>query len=401
MRHHGAVLLALFLTRLFAICRLKFNNLNKQADPTPYDTGRHGVGLGNSFLEFPKTAQKISFSAEDVGSISVRTIDGFSMTIDVTIWYKLQKEALYDLYQSFKFTYEGIFVKSARARLRDVAASFTGLEFASEDGRILVERTMREAMAADLLPTYDANGILERGGADLVDFQLKRIYLPARLESQKLNERLIQMDKEITSVQTDLVRITTNTTSMITELRADKSAELGRIQELTNNEQLLVEERRIAIEEETNIQTAKIDSDKTAFLQVFEAATNNLIVSGNRNITVTQRTTEQLASQIDAASDLEAASISEEVARIVAQANADAIRIRDSAKAEAQKIVSTAIKESFAQWVSELGFSAEEINALEWNDAMAAQGGNSKVLDLQKPDIFNLPGQAEQLARNM
>lgn len=411
--------------------RLKFNELNKKADPDAYETGRHAIGLGNIFLLFPKTAQRVAFTNEDTaGPITVRTIDGFSMTIEVVYWYKLRKDTLFKLYEAFKFGYEAIFIKSSRSTLRDVAASFTGLQFASEDGRVLVEQAMREAMIEDLVPQYGADDKLERGGAELVDFQLRRIFLPERLEQQKLvcstlssplqtcacvaqclilvviiacdrapqTERLIDMDRQITSVETALVRIETETQSQLTEDRSEKNAELGRIQEGTTNSFRIIDAQRVSIEENTLTEVAEIDSRRIAFLDVFTSTTENLRVEGRRNVTLTEQKTAQLAAAIDAETDLLSAQVEETLAEINAEADAAATVVKTQAEAAAQRLVSSALKDAFQSWADDLGFEAEDIHTLQWTEAMAAADGRSQAsIDLQKPSMLDLPGQREAM----
>mmetsp|Transcript_11257 Transcript_11257/g.26566 ORF Transcript_11257/g.26566 Transcript_11257/m.26566 type:complete len:433 (-) Transcript_11257:76-1374(-) len=378
---------------------LKFNELDKKADPDAYDTGRHAIGLGNVFIAFPKTAQRVGFTHEDEeGPITVRTIDGFSMTIEVVYWYKLRKDTLFPLYEAFKQGYEAIFIKSSRSTLRDVAASFTGLEFASEDGRVLVEHAMHEAMVEDLVPQYGSDGKLERGGAELIDFQLRRIFLPERLESQKLTERLIDMDRQITSVETDLVRIQTETQSMLTEAISEKNAELGRITEGTTNSFRIIDAERVSIEENTLTEVAEIDSKRIAFLEVFTSTTENLRLSGRRNVTLTEQKTEQLAAQIDAETDLLSAAAEETIFQINAEASAAATVVENQAEAQAQRVVSAALKDAFEGWALDLNFTAEDIHTLQWTEAMAAADGRGQAsIDLQRPTMLDLPGQREAM----
>ena len=53
-----------------------------------YKSGRYFLGLGNSFVVFPATAQKIDFVGSD--QISAATKDQLSVGIDLTVYYKLK-----------------------------------------------------------------------------------------------------------------------------------------------------------------------------------------------------------------------------------------------------------------------------------------------------------------------
>lgn len=374
------------------------------ADPTPYNTGRHAIGLGNSFILFPKTAQRIAF-ASDEGTlpINVRAAGIFNIDIEVVFWYRLKEDKLFDLYTAFKTGYEPFFIKSARSILRDVAASdqFDATAFSSEDGRLSIEQAMREALAEDLEASYDDTGALVGGGAELVGFQLRRIFLPPALETQKLNAKIVDMQRQVTDVETELVRIVTDTNALLTEMVSQKNKEVSEISEATTNRRVIIDQARVAIEEETNKQVAKIQSDLAAQLQVFNQDTTNKEVQAQLNVSVTQQTTSQLAAAINVRTNLLRAAKNEELKRIEAAAAAQASLVVQQAEAGAQIVVSEAIRESFAAWRDTLGFTAEEINVLEWTDAMAEQAVSKMFLDMQKPSVFELEGQAAKLSANI
>jgi len=61
--------------------------LNLQINPTPYEAGFHFLGIGHTFLIYPKSVVTFEFSGSsdaDIGPLESRTLDGLSVIVEVS-----------------------------------------------------------------------------------------------------------------------------------------------------------------------------------------------------------------------------------------------------------------------------------------------------------------------------
>ena len=94
-----------------------------------YEQGRHWIGFMHEFILFPATQQTIQFYTSEENAVTGRTQDGLWISLDVSFQYKLVKDAIVSLYQNFGETYNDVFWQFARDVIRDVASTYTAIEF--------------------------------------------------------------------------------------------------------------------------------------------------------------------------------------------------------------------------------------------------------------------------------
>jgi hypothetical protein len=88
----GGLLLVLGFSTLEATeLGLDYSWVSKNVDSTVYNNGLHFLGIGHSFVRYPKMVQTIEFSRErgaDLASIQSRTKDGLEVVIEVSFQYQ-------------------------------------------------------------------------------------------------------------------------------------------------------------------------------------------------------------------------------------------------------------------------------------------------------------------------
>jgi regulator of protease activity HflC (stomatin/prohibitin superfamily) len=156
---------------------LKLNTFTKSiTEGKVYLPGRYYLGLGRSFVKFPRTWQMIEFaSGSDEGALTVR-INGGSITLECSLQYSVITETMEDLYKNYEKAYHDRFVKIAQNSIKNEAAEHTPDVFYQE----------RQALSAAILQRLrdDFDGV----GAIVQAFQLRRVSLPAQNE-----ERIIRV----------------------------------------------------------------------------------------------------------------------------------------------------------------------------------------------------------------
>lgn len=87
----GIVLLVLGFSVLEATeLGLDYSWISKNVDKTVYENGLHFLGIGHSFIRFPKMVQTLEFSKESAanrGPIQSRTSDGLEVVIEISFQY--------------------------------------------------------------------------------------------------------------------------------------------------------------------------------------------------------------------------------------------------------------------------------------------------------------------------
>ena len=82
------------------------------------------------------------------------------------------------------------------------------------------------------------------------------------------------------------------------------------------------------------------------------------------------------------------------IMNIIAESNAKVQRYLAAARAKAKKTKAASVQAAFDQFVTNLSFTAKELNALHWTDFIASHKGDLHI-DMQRPKTLSLEGQEE------
>ena len=99
----------------------------------------HLLGVGHSFIKFPRNVQTIDFSKDrssNRGPIESRTLDGLEVVIEISFQYVLQHDKLFTLYNKYGPRYHIVFQNVAIDILTEEATKYTAYEFFWDRGRI-------------------------------------------------------------------------------------------------------------------------------------------------------------------------------------------------------------------------------------------------------------------------
>lgn len=123
------------------------NSLTLNTDKL-YSGGIHFIGVGHSFIIYPKRQLELTMEGRDL--IIARSRDGLVVKLETKMLYSLQTDidALASLYLMFREDYTIPVRHISRSVIRDVASQFTAFQFWSE--RTRVANTM-EATLTDRL----------------------------------------------------------------------------------------------------------------------------------------------------------------------------------------------------------------------------------------------------------
>jgi len=213
----------------FAVCDqlqicLDTNTFLNTVDTTRvYNSGRYFLGLGHSFIAYPRNLTIIDFSSDaQFGgeSLSAGTSDGQSISVDVTLFFRLNATMLPQLYQKFGTQYLSKFANVAQSTLKNTCVKFAALDFFN--GRQVISETM----------INDLNVAFEALFSTVELLQMRGIQLSSQFESQ-LTQNVIavqqnqqaELMKQVAVTQSFTQLILSQAQANITELLASANAE--------------------------------------------------------------------------------------------------------------------------------------------------------------------------------
>ena len=153
---------------------LNYSWISKNISPNIKENGLYYIGIGHSFIKFPKTVQTIEFSNQksaNKGPIQSRTSDGLEVTLEISFQYILTKEKIYELYTKYGSNYNYIFQNIAVHTLTEEATKYTAYNFFMDRGKIKDDFQM------------ELNEIFEQlCYSNIVFLQLRSVDLPSLFE---------------------------------------------------------------------------------------------------------------------------------------------------------------------------------------------------------------------------
>ena len=168
---------------------LDYNSIRQTVNPIADGSGRYFLGVGHSFLIFPKVYQTIEYSQAEGRTgppVQSRTKDGVEVILSVSFQYQLQRESIYDLFTTYGLNIDGesadgsdaeiepyrkVFSYVARDILTDVSTEYNAFEFFSNRTNI------GDRMWQELRRTFEEDYF-----STVAFFQLKDVDLPDEFE---------------------------------------------------------------------------------------------------------------------------------------------------------------------------------------------------------------------------
>lgn len=163
-----------------------------------YTSGRTFLGVGHSFLKFPKAVLELDMR-NPATAITARTLDGLKITLMARMFYRLTISAnrLTALYLSLKEDYPIAFDSLARGTIRDVASNFTAFEFWA------IRDSITTAMKLELTRRL-ADVSCEVGDFLLSDFVLPADFQTALTDTDVASQELQQVSYETQKITTEI-----------------------------------------------------------------------------------------------------------------------------------------------------------------------------------------------------
>ena len=182
---------------------LNYSWISKTISPEVKENGLYFIGIGHSFIKFPKTVQTIEFSEEKTanrGPIESRTSDGLEVTLEISFQYILQPDKLYDLYNTYGPKYGNVFQNIAINILTEEATKYTAYNFFMDRGKI------KDDFQYELNLRFDKNCF-----SNIQFLQLRSVNLPNLFEQSIQESEVKKQDIQKAQAEQNKVKIEIDT----------------------------------------------------------------------------------------------------------------------------------------------------------------------------------------------
>jgi regulator of protease activity HflC (stomatin/prohibitin superfamily) len=109
---------------------LDYNAITLTVDNKTFSqAGLYFLGLGHSFIKFPRTIQTIEFNQAHQDLLHTRTADGLPLTLGVSFQYRFIPQHLHTLYLAYKNDHVHVYENTATAVIANVACNYSAYTF--------------------------------------------------------------------------------------------------------------------------------------------------------------------------------------------------------------------------------------------------------------------------------
>lgn len=222
---------------------LNYSWFSEHVESKTYSNGRFFLGLGNSFLRFPRMVTSLSFLDDRWDqnfkgpALQSRTFDGLEVRLEVSLQYRLVPSSVVRLYTTLGMTYEQTFVRMAIEEIAAAATHYNASVFFSSN-RTTVAHGMKTALDE-----------LFRGHnfAIIQNLQLRNVHLPRKFHDAITATQSAQQQIVTTSMRMNKERVQFATRVM----QAEKAVEV--VLQQADGEANAILKRNVAFNTQFNV----------------------------------------------------------------------------------------------------------------------------------------------------
>jgi len=246
----------------------KSTTTNKVDQSQVFDNGRYLWGFNHKKVAFPKL-----FQLQEL-NLSVSNVEGVSVNVAISFWYRLPKEDLSKIYSTYGTNYETQLVSIARAAVRNTAVIFSVNQF-------LNNRTIvRDQIAQNVSIALEGMNI----DCPAYTVQLNEIEFSATLLATHLNAAITlennlkkEYEKEAAGIRAETDKLveeyTANTTIVTRTAEANKTAEIETAQ--AKYDEIIAEARGIGLATTMEALGIVAEAEKARFLKLMAILDNS------------------------------------------------------------------------------------------------------------------------------
>ena len=192
---------------------LNYSWISKTINPEVKENGLYFIGIGHSFIKFPKTVQTIEYSEERSANrppIESRTSDGLEVTLEISFQYILNPEKIYTLYNTYGPKYDLVFQNIAINILTEEATKYTAYNFFMDRGKI------KDDFQNELNKNFEKICF-----SNIQFLQLRKVNLPILFEESIQESEVKKQDIQKAQAEQNKVKIEIDTKIKAAEFQKD------------------------------------------------------------------------------------------------------------------------------------------------------------------------------------
>jgi len=192
---------------------LDYNAITLTIDNKTFSqAGLFFLGLGHSFIKFPKTVQTLEFTKDAGELLHTRTSDGLPLTLGVSFQYRYNPVHLHKLYLAYNMDHHHVYETTAIAVIANAACNYSAYTFFANKSYIehVMEVVLEEHFERKLYAQVEAVQISFIG--------LPTAFLSAILESISTKQNQTQSER-----YKDNMQVTFDTTIMVATQRKNQT----------------------------------------------------------------------------------------------------------------------------------------------------------------------------------
>jgi len=184
---------------------LNYSWISQTIEEKPYSNGRYFLGIGNSFIKFPRMVVSVFFLndlAQNVHgpALRSRTKDGLNVELEISFQYRLKPMEVFSMYQTLGAAYEKTYVRMAIEQLTTAATKHDAHFFFTN------RTTISDEMHRTLEHLFN-----ESAYAEVPFFQLRTVHLPSEFEDAIKETQVKQQEIQIAELEQKTKTVTFKT----------------------------------------------------------------------------------------------------------------------------------------------------------------------------------------------
>jgi len=157
--------------------------------------GRHWLGIGHSFIEFPAVVRRIEFQNQGSefkkgDTLRSRTFDGLEVKLELSLQYRFDEQNVQEVYKKFGLRYEEVYVQMVIETITRAATNFSSTQFFSERGNI------GSYFEKELADTFRNEALAEVSTVRLLEVELPTPFQDAIQATEVARQDVVKADQE-------------------------------------------------------------------------------------------------------------------------------------------------------------------------------------------------------------
>jgi len=186
---------------------LDYNAITMTVDNKTFsEAGLYFLGLGHSFIKYPRVVQTIEFNSANHDLLHTRTSDGLPLTLGLSFQYRYLPQHLHTLYLAYRGDHKHVYENTATAIVANIACNYSAYTFFNDKQGIAaaMQQVLADEFAVKLYAQVDS-------------LQISHIELPTSFQDAILESIATKQNITRSERYKDNMQVTFQTDMMVSQ----------------------------------------------------------------------------------------------------------------------------------------------------------------------------------------